>query len=329
MNIALIGPNFFSYIQSISHELTRHGFISLFFDERHSNSITAKILYRVGYYNIFENKKRIHLDNILYKLLEHNVTHVLLVDVEVCDRDFIIKLKKLNIFVALYMWDSAKNKPNYIKFLDLLDAKASFDPGDCIKYSLKYIPLFSEYGILSDSQNVNRIIDIYFCGTLHSSRSKIIYDISKYACIRGIKYISYNYYHSKILFFLKSIFNLSGLYLLPTIKDHPISKNDIYANMLNSKFVLDMQHSAQKGLTARTFEALRSGAYLLTTNPYANLLPLNLNQRIVVFQKCTDLDIVDFENYNFVPLTEEQDHYLSIGRFADDILLLLGSGSID
>jgi hypothetical protein len=321
--IALVGPSFFSYLESIASELHRRGIFSMHLDERHSNQVMAKIMYRIGFHHIFTRTKKKHLAFLYDQIITKNISDVLLVDVEVCDRDFVKKLINANINVGIYMWDSAKNKPNFLDYLDLLKAKSSFDPGDCESLGLKYIPLFAEFGASSRVKNSTKNIDIYFCGTLHSNRPKILNQVSKFSKANNLKFISYNYYHSKLLYLIKSLLAPSDLRIFKTITNKPLQKSEIYASMASAKYVLDIQHSGQRGLTARTFEALRSGAHLITTNDFAECLPHGLEKRIKIFKSTADLKNITFTNFSSTELTNDQDYYLSINRFVDDIVRLM------
>jgi hypothetical protein len=93
--------------------------------------------------------------------------------------------------------------------------------------------------------------------------------------------------------------------------------------MAASKYVLDIQHEGQKGLTARTFEALRSGAHLITTNDFAKNLPYGLSRRVRIFTCLADLEAINFSEPTDALLTPEQDYYLSLQRFVDDIMKLI------
>lgn len=320
--VALVGPSF-SYLDAISIELNRRGVFSVHLDERHSNRIIAKIKYRIGFYNTFKGAKKRHLKALYNQIIDKNISDVLLVDVEVCDRDFVEKLIKANINVGIYMWDSAKNKPNFLKYIDLLTAKSSFDPLDCETFGLRYIPLFAEFGNVNKCDIQIKKSDIYFCGTLHSNRPKIINQVLKFSKINKLNFISHNYYHSRLLFLIKSLVSPSYLSIFKTVTSKSIPKSEIYNSMATSKYVLDIQHEGQKGLTARTFEALRAGAHLITTNDFAKNLPLGLSRRVKVFSCLADLESINFSELAGEGLTPDQDYYLSIQRFADDVISLM------
>ncbi|WP_050467309.1 hypothetical protein [Herbaspirillum chlorophenolicum] len=325
--IALVGPNFFSYIQAIRQSLMKKGYESQFFDERHKNTIIVKILYRLGFYEWFPAVKRRYLDGVAQAILAQKCTDALLIGVEVCDEDFVQKLKKAGVRVHLYMWDSARNKPRYLKYLPWLDGKSSFDPIDCAEHGLTYIPLFSE-SVFSQAIQVEKAdkdVDISFCGTLHSNRADWLNAIRRFGNKYKLKVVFYIFFHSRPLLFIKSIARPSNANFLRSMSTAGFSKQEIAALFRRSKFVFDIQHPGQIGLTARTFEVLRSGTKLITSNRFSSELPLDLAERVIVIDNVQQLESVDFScGFSVPPLTEEQDYFLSIERFTDQLIDIMG-----
>lgn len=327
--IALVGPSFFSYIDAIRSTLEGRGFESQFYDERHSNSIPAKILYRIGYYNIISAAKSRHLNELAERILKGAFEAVVLIDVEVCDFDFVKKLTNRGVRVYLYMWDSARNKPTYLSYLAILHGKSSFDPDDCAKYGLVYIPLFAEDVFSSrhngfPASNEPRL-DVSFCGTLHSNRAKRIAELIDFASAKPLHLGLLLYFHSRGLLLIKSLVRISNVRFLRSVSTKGFSKQEIYALFSQSRYVFDIPHPGQVGLTARTFEALRSGTRLITFNERAlSLLPSSFKSRVFRIESVGDLRKLDFDNPSpNAPLTEEEDYYLSLDRFVDQILALI------
>lgn len=323
---ALIGPSFFSYIQAIRNGLVAKGFNSDYFDERHANSILVKILYRLGFYSIFSRRKDRHLREILAKVLDGKFTDVLLIDVEVCNLRFVNFLVNSGVRVHLYMWDSAKNKSGFLRYLHLLQGKSSFDALDCEKYGLTYIPLFAEDVFSQKHQNSSvineRNNDLSFCGTLHSNRAKLIGELADFAKQQDLVISLMLYFHSRLLLGLKSIFYVSNIRFIFCISTKGYTKQQIFEMFSKSKFVFDLPHPGQTGLTARTFEVLRSGAQLITLNSKAkSLLPASLSKRVHCISTISDLKCIDFSaKYQEVVLADTDDYFLSLDRFIDQIL---------
>ena len=116
-----------------------------------------------------------------------------------------------------------------------------------------------------------------------------------------------------------------NFYFFNKISINTFSKESVAASMFNSKFVLDLPHKRQSGLTMRTFEALRSGAYLITLNSNTNMLPKDIQNRIINLKKIDELELIDFsDKERSYRIDDKQDYYLSVSRFADNIIDMIG-----
>jgi hypothetical protein len=329
--IALVGPNFFSYIQAIRGKLTQRGFESQFFDERHSNGILVKILYRVGFFSIFGAAKRRHLDRVRARILDGGFQAVFLIDAEVCDRPFVQQLIDAGVDVYLYMWDSARNKPRYLDYLSLLQGRSSFDPEDCSVYGLTYIPLFAEDVFSARqnhlAQNADRPVDISFCGTLHSNRAQRLSELLAEGGRGGLKLTLQLYFHSRWLLLIKGFARVSNLRFVRSVSIVGFSKQQIFELFARSKFVFDLPHPGQLGLTARTFEALRAGTRLITFNELSrSLLPPHFADRVFVIERVSDIRKLQFSApAPLAVLSEADDYYLSLDRFVDQLLELIAA----
>jgi hypothetical protein len=326
--LALVGPRFFSYIEAIQKNLEGRGYRSVFFDERHSNGILARSLYRLGYYAFVGARKNRHLDGIVDKILVGKFDSVVLIGVEVCDVRFVKRLADAGVLVYLYMWDSARNKPRFLSYLNLLHGKSSFDPQDCSSFDMTYIPLFAEDDFSCAQSGVfathDRSFDLAFCGTLHSNRARRIAQLMRFARQRNLRVGLLLYFHSRWLLLLKSLVQFSNAQFLRSISAKGFSKKEIFGLFSRSKFVFDIPHPGQVGLTARTFEALRAGTRLITFNQTAKLgLPVSLQDRVHVISAVSDLSNVDFTCPSLSALSSDQDYYLSLNRFVDQILALM------
>lgn len=332
--VALVGPSFFSYIEAIRQRLNERGIGAEFFDERHSNSVPVKILYRIGYYSMFVSRKNRHLDEVAARIVRSGFTDALLIDVEVCDTRFVQKLTAAGLKVHIYMWDSVKNKPRYVRYLHLLHGKASFDPNDCRAHALQYIPLFAEDVFSAKRQparpTASRSIDVSFCGTLHSNRARRLGELVDFAAPRRLNVSLLLYFHSRWLLAIKCLFHWSNMRFYRSTSVRGFSKQRIFEVLADSKYVLDLPHPDQAGLTARTFEVLRAGTRLVTFNTATpSLMSESLAARIVCIERTEDLRRVDFNAAPLEPLSEADEYFLSLDRFTDQILELMGIPAAD
>jgi hypothetical protein len=317
--IAIISPSFFGYINFIKKNLEQRGNVVCLFDERHSNNIFWKIFYRLGFHKYF-NKFKIKNFEIIYDaILREKFEEVLLIDVEVVDYEFIVKLRGVVKKISLFTWDSVRNKPGYLKYRHLLDYCATFDKRDADDWGINYVPLYSSLKIDNSQLKLHseREIDVYGCFTLHSSRSKYILKFLKKT--DGVLNVKFDiFYHSKLLLILKCFFSLSTFKLFKHVKFKPFAMDDIYENYKNSKFVLDLPHPMQTGYTMRAFETLMCGAYLITNmNSYDRLLWNRFPKRVISYD-----NFLQSNNFNFGKdccLNSDDEYFLSIDRFIDQI----------
>lgn len=324
IRIALIGPDFFSYIQAIRDEFIIRNYPCRYFDERHSNSISVKIAYRLKLASILKNRRNQHLAKILEQIIADETTDVFLIDTEVITPEFVKTLRSKGIRVHIYMWDSARNKNSFLQLLPLLNSRSSFDPEDCKKYDMTYIPLFAENFFSSAfSSERGRNHEIVFLGTLHSHRAKHLsmleQDVEQY----GFTVRKLLYYHSRFLYVVKCLLQPFALKYLRFLRTQGFSKSEIAAAYFKSRGVLDIHHPGQSGLTSRTFESLRSGAWLITLNQTVLSLPDELKSRVLLLSDLSQLrNRIAEVDHELPPLSKEMDYFLSLERFVDDLLAI-------
>lgn len=320
--IALVGPNFFSYIQAIRDEFIIRGYPCIYYDERHSNSIRAKIAYRLQLTSLLKKRRDIHLAEILEKIIAEGTTDVFLIDTEVVNSTFVKALRSQGINVHLYMWDSARNKDSFLQLLPLLNGRSSFEPKDCEQYGMAYIALFAEKVFSTTMSNVEiRNDELVFLGTLHSHRAIHLSVLERAIEKSGLKIRKLLYYHSRLLYCIKCLIHPRAFQYLQYVQDRGFNKDEIAAAYFRSRGVLDIHHPGQAGLTSRTFEALRSGAWLITLNPTVLSLPEELRKRVLLLSDVNELPSrISMVRSELPPLSVEMDHFLSLERFADELL---------
>jgi len=319
--IAIIGPAFFGYCDAIALRMSEKGVPTFFINELFSKNkiIRSMIRFRLG--KVFSWLKKTHANRIISTLVEQGVTDVLLISVEDLDSSLIRIVKNMGINVHLYMWDGLDRKQNCIHILNEGVNFSTFDPDDAKKYNCRLINLFAENVYFSDivkyEERFNRIA---FAGTLHSARPEFIVDL-----LTRLKNTKYSfggllYYPSKFAFIFKFILNRRVLSIFPLISSRAFSKLQISELFSMSKFVLDIPFPTQKGLTSRTFEALMSGSFLITTISSIEVLPLSLRSIVLIYKGDTFLQDVDkISSANLPELTVDEKYFLSLDRFVDEI----------
>lgn len=324
MKIAVIGPNFFSYVQAVTNNFVQRGLSATFFDERHSNSIATKIFYRLGAHRYLLGRHDVYISQMVDNIIRDGYSHVLLINSEVIQRAHVDQLRGAGIDVYFFSWDSISNKPNFIKLRDAVRGMATFDMVDADRLGLCYIPLFADAVFshrLSDCAEA-RDIDVSFCGTLHSNRASRLRALLR-SLPAGANTVLKIFVHSRLIFAVKALGSPANFAFWKIVSEISFPRTEIADMLFRSKYVLDLPHPGQAGLTARTFEALRAGARLVTFNHQAATLPPSLRQRVVIVADPRQAGELDLGSPDLAPLSADEDYFLSIDRFVDDLLELM------
>jgi len=182
---------------------------------------------------------------------------------------FIQKLRKRypQARVLLHLWDNVANiKKVELKFIHT-DEVSSYDPIDCEKFEkFRFRPLF-----FIDKYRINNSINnkkLFFVGTLHSDRAKVIYNIMN-SLPHDAELDYWLFIRSKLEYYLRILFDP---YLRKLDRSRlifkPMQFEIITQKLKECSIVIDIEHPNNSGLTMRTFEMLASGKKLITTNRY-------------------------------------------------------------
>jgi len=289
-SILFISLSFFGYEIEIKNAMIENGYDVDFFDERAFNNSIFKAVSRVkkSLVDFIINK---YYKNILKKIVGIEYSYFLLIKGEAVPEWFIIEFKKMNPSAKLifYSFDAIANNRNCLHILKYFDLCFSFDFED-VKTNplLKLKHLFYGKEYLCDDNDFIKKYTISFVGTLHSNRYTVV------------KKLFDKFNHTYIFFYLpaKWMFYMYKLFYKQykklkwdEVSLRQLSKQQVAAIFKSSKSVLDITRYHQTGLTMRTFEALASGAILITFNPYIKQTEFYNPQNIVVLD-----DINSFES---------------------------------
>lgn len=318
MNILFITIPFREYVseikKTISNELNAN--VDLFFCDLQPPLI-FRIVERFFKFKItkyYNNKKQIEQFS-KYKNNEYDCIFVLVgrninlkVFSEFCKKND--RAKKV-----LYLWDDIARVNSYDTIKSYFDEIYSFDPIDCKKYNLSFLPLFycPQFKYNNEKKNLN----CSFIGVLHSSRERFllkIRDICEQYKLRCYFYLQ----TSRFNFFKQSLKNKT--FNIPSyIKFKELSMNDCSSIMKKSICVIDMPHSSQTGLTVRTIESLASKTKLITTNrSILNYDFYNDNNIMVVDENFSNID-VDFFKRPYVDIDASIEEKYSINFWVNKL----------
>lgn len=326
MKLAVIGPNFFSYVQAVVARLQQRGIEARFFDERHANSVAAKIYYRAGLHKALPGARERHLAGIIETIIDEGFTHVLMINAEAVGPAHAARLRARGLKLFFYSWDSLRNKPDFIHLRSELTALATFDPVDAQRLNLRYIPLFADdvFSARLHGSGAPRDIALSFCGTLHSNRSTLLRRVLRHFPAVADQVDLKIFSHSRLVFLLKTLRRIDDFAFRRIVSTTAFSRQEIADTLFRSCYVLDIPHPAQNGLTARTFEALRAGARLVTFNRHVRRLPASLQSRVVLLDEAPQAGGLDPRPAPLPPLSDAEDYFLSIDRFVDDLQEMMG-----
>lgn len=285
MNLLITAPKFFGYENFICEEFKNKGFNVTFIDDKTKLNFLLKAFLRL---NIFTNiihslvKKSFikELDNLYFD-------NWICINPEGINTEIAkIISKKIKNKKVVYIWDSLSNKPNILSLINLFDKKISFDKKDCINHNLIHLPLYytSHYKKIQKKNKIDEIITI---GSVHSDRIKIIDLLMS----NNFKLKYFLYVKNKLLAFYFILKGILPIKYFKNINTKSFSHSEIHKFYAKYKYVLDITHPTQYGLTNRTFEVLASGCFLITTNENIKIYEFYNNKTIFILSR--DLSNID------------------------------------
>lgn len=321
-NVVFIAPEFFGYDLIIEQALSDSGAsVYRLVDRPFSGSVYKAITKLMG--RIIGKI----LDNYyLCKLKQMNVSadYVLVINGQTISRAFLLNLKSKNPSAKfiLYMWDSLENRPDIVHNFDVYDEKYSFDRRSAKRFGLKFRPLF--YGGLNKNETMKDDADRYlmsFVGTAHSDRYAIVSSLRKKFSHRDCFW--YLYLQAQWVYWW---YRLSNSTFAGAKKNEfmysPMSSFEMRNVFNNSEIIVDIEHTSQTGLTIRTFDIMRSGKKMVTTNKdivnydfykYGNVYLIDRD-----FPSIPD----DFINRKFSPYSEDIIRFYSVYGWIEDVFNL-------
>ncbi|OWP79603.1 CgeB family protein [Flavobacterium oreochromis] len=323
--ILFLSVSFFSYEKIIKDRLTSLGANVFFYDERVSNSILAKGLIRFNR-NLYKHQIDTYYKKIISKIENERFDYFLVIKGEAIPLFFLEKVKALNpeIKSIYYNFDSFVNNPNGLLNLDYFDMKFTFDRSDAIKYNLHFRPLFfsNEYEELYNNSKDNMLSSFeyasLFIGSAHTDRYLISEKVSNWCKQKSLKYYSFYFSPSKLVFYFKKRFDRSFKdFDINKVSFNSLSHNQIINLYSKTLSILDINHPSQVGLTMRTFEVLGSGKKLITTNADIINYPFYNPNNILIINRKNIIINEDFFKENFVALEDTDRRMMSLDGWLD------------
>jgi hypothetical protein len=268
-NLLLISPSFFGYQLEIQKAFEKKGFIVHLVDDRPSNSVLSKALLRLNKRLISSQIDRYFL-NQFEQVKNIPFSNVVILNPEAINEYWIqtLQIQHPKAKFNLYLWDSFINKPNFRNLTYLFETVYTFDLIDAKTYSLSYLPLFFTDDFEYEPGGAKSIYDLCFIGTGHGDRPRIAKALLRKYCTYFVSNFIFLFLQTKLLFFY---FKLKDAQfkgsLLSDFNFQSLSLKYTALRVKESRFILDINHKNQRGLTMRTMEVHGARRKLITTNP--------------------------------------------------------------
>lgn len=216
----------------------------------------------------------------------------------------------------LYLWDDTGRVKEFDVIRHLFDKIYSFDPVDCKKYGMIYLPLFycNEYRYANEEKE----IDFFCTGALHSEREEIIKKIRK----------SYpdNEYNWHILLSTTPMHIVSEYYLhfrkksdFVAAKSYALRENALL--LKKSRAAVDVRYISQNGLTIRTFECLAARTKMITASRNIAEYDFYNPQNICIINRSSPKIPRTFIESPYEDVDEKLLEKYSIDRWAEKLLM--------
>jgi len=268
--ILFFAPAFFGYEKKIAEKMRELGAIVDFFDERSITKTFEKALLKI-HPLIFYRKTIRYYNDIIKKISNNKYDYILVIKCEMMPKKIIKKLRQLfpSAVFSLYLYDSLRNIKGISSKLSMFDRVLSFDLKDTEENkNLIFRPNFFMDDYKRDALNEDETLyDLFFVGTIHSDRYRIIKEIKSQADKKGYKCFFYCYLQSQFVYYLYKLTKkeFKGA-RKEEFKFDKIGSSDIAKIIDKTKVVLDIQHPKQTGLTMRPIEMIGMNKKLITTN---------------------------------------------------------------
>jgi hypothetical protein len=321
--ILVISVKTFNYEQFIVQKLEELGAHVTFFDERPRNTVLIKGLIRIKK-DLYSRQIENYYNKILNEVKDFEFDYLFVIKGEVIPIFFLLNFKEShpNTTLIYYTWDSFKNNPHSFENLFIFDKKYTFDPNDASDFGLNFRPLFyiDNYNTLKNEKNYNLLYDVLFIGTAHSDRYSVSQNVSNWCRNNGMIAFNYYYISSYFVYLYKVIFDKSFKnFKFKDLSFRSLSINDLIDLYSKSKIILDINHTAQSGLTMRTIEALGSNKKIITTN--SNIIKYHFYnpQNVLVIERNQSIFPLDFFSTPFIRYQQSFYDYMSIEGWLNSI----------
>ena len=326
--VLLFIPKFFAYGEAIEEQFIKSGADATLYNERAVASALARAVMKISPV-LFRHKTNSYYKRIIDSHKGENIDYILIVRGDMVSEKTLKRLK--NAFplakICLHLWDSLANIKGITKILKYFDYITSFDRNDCAKHSdFNFRPLFcmdaynGESGCAASS-DPTKDTDIFFCGTIHSDRYKIIKIIEKQCRHLGVRYTGIHYLQSRFMYYFYKFFKREfGDADKDDFSFVATPAETLSQAVGRSKAVLDIQHPRQTGLTMRTIEMLGMRKKIITTNADIVNYDFYNPDNILFIDRNDPVIVADFIDTPFRSIPDEVWRKYGLEQWIHDVL---------
>ncbi|WP_421732396.1 glycosyltransferase [Cellulomonas sp.] len=277
----MVSPSFFGYEHAITQALRDAGLETRFLDERPANSAFARGLFR-AIPRLTRPWSEVYFRQARRALADVDLDLVLVIKGELTPRTFLDELRRDHprAVVVYYAYDSMAESGGYARLRDLVDVALTFDRDDLARDSaLRYYPLFYTHEFRTGDGLSGWDHDVAFIGTVNPERYSVARAMSREFPNSFVHLYSPARWYVPLQKLRSPKYRAIDTRHVSTVKLPRSAVADVFRR---SRVVVDQQKSGQGGLTMRTFEALASGAGLVTSNETIRAEAFYDDQRVAV-----------------------------------------------
>jgi hypothetical protein len=307
------------YGESIKSELLRRGADVTGYDERPSQNSLIKIILR-----LFKKKMPgiflLYIKSIIRKNPHNNFDYILVLRGEAFSERAVSELRSHyhKAVLIIYLWDILKTT-NLKDVIPYFDKALSFDIEDAGNNDcLSFRPTFFVPEYINMKKKAKPEIDIFFVGTLHSNRYKLLSGIKAYLDRNQISYYFYYYVPGALLFLINSVFK-KHYARLNEVHLNPLSLHSALEIVANSRCILDINYPGQKSLSMRAYEAMASKTKYITTNSEVKKYDFYSPNNVWVLDEDKIQINREFIDSPFEDISKELIEKYSVKQFVEDI----------
>lgn len=319
--ILMFCPRFFGYDQKIAEALRQQGHLVDLYDERVSNGVLAKTCIRYDV-SLFHPVMERYIARIMAENADKQYDYIFVIKGEGLTRRSLKALRQAypKAKLILYLWDSLDNIADGVGKLKLYDRALTFDPQDAKNYPMVFRPLFYHAGFAGAGNCKDFAYDIAFIGTAHSSRPRIVKELTRQCAAQGRKVYSYLFTPHYFVYLYNKLLNKEYRSVSwAELETKPLPSQTVRQVYDTSRCVLDVEHGRQRGLTIRTIEMLGMEKKVITTNRLiADYDFYHPNNFLIIDRDRPSLDMA-FLDTDYTPLPKAIQEKYSLNSFLEEI----------